>query len=67
MGLVVDLKDRLARYLKSESIEDDFEILEDNPIFLPEPINKTPINDTEMADNKKTFFKPGKFEDNTYI
>jgi hypothetical protein len=61
-GLVIDLKTRLLNYLKGESSSNDFDTLT-NITFIPNPIGdyeETEIK-SNMRDNKKPYFKPGKF------
>jgi len=37
-GIVIELKDRLIRYLKGESTKDDFEIVDNKLPFIPGPL-----------------------------
>jgi|UniRef100_A0A2S2Q465 hypothetical protein len=62
-GLVIDLKTRLLNYLKGESSSNDFDTPTTNITFIPNPIGdyeETEIK-SNMGDNKKPYFKPGKF------
>lgn len=65
-GLVTDLKNRLLTYLKGESPSDDFEQPTTNFTFISDPIGESEEIETKinMGDNKKPFFKPGKFTGN---
>jgi len=61
-GIVVELKDKLLKYLRAESTLEDFEVPVEKIISLPNPIIhvKQSLGRNNMADNKKPYFKPGK-------
>jgi len=65
-GIVTELRDRLLKYLRAESSQDDFEIPVEKTPFLPNPAIRVDqsLEKNNMADTKKPYFKPGKFSGN---